>query len=450
MRRKRMALGGPGSYSWDGVNLGESLADKKSPGTFPKRTVGLVVFILVLAGLTVREMVSEPAPETSDDGGLVVGTLFPITGDLSSFGPTLTAAARIAVEDLNAAGGVLGAEVTLWEADSGDLSQDVANPEVDRLLALGVDAIVGAASSAVSKLVIDKITGAGVIQFAPSNTSPDFTTYSDNGLYFRTAPPDLLLSEMTAQLMASEGVETVGVIYRQESYGTGLAVAFRDSFEELGGVIDPFVAYAPGTDSFDAEVDLLVAADPDAVFVIGFEEAASLVTTMHERGIGPTSDTLVHGTAGHISSIGVSVSDPSILTGMRGAENSVDLRTIRPFTDRLETAYEGGVHGVYGYGAETYDAIIIIALAAEVAGSTEPTVFAREINDVTRTGTKCRSFVQCRDLIAAGEDPDYVGIGGDYEFVDVGEPSMANYRILTYSGDSRPDQTLDEYITYGG
>lgn len=426
------------------------MAREKTSGTFPKRTVGLVVFVLVLVGLTVREMISGPAPETADGEGLVVGTLFPITGDLASFGPTLTAVARLAVEDLNAAGGVLGAEVTLHEADSGDLSQDVANPEVDRLLALDVDAIVGAASSAVSKLVIDKITGAGVIQFSPSNTSPDFTTYPDKGLYFRTAPPDLLLSEMTAQLMASESVETVGVIYRQESYGTGLAVAFRDNFEELGGVIDPFIAYAPGADSFDAEVDLLVAADPDAVFVIGFEEAAALVTTMHERGIGPTSDTIVHGTAGHIASIGGSVSDPSILTGMQGAENSVDLSAIRPFTDRLETAYEGGVHGIYGYGGETYDAVVIIALAAEVAGSTDPAAIAREINDVTRTGTKRRSFVECRDLIAGGGDPDYLGIGGDYEFVDVGEPSMANYRILTYSGGSRPDQSLDEYITYGG
>ena len=240
------------------------------------------------------------------------------------------------------------------------------------------------------------------------------------------------------------------MIYRQESYGTGLAIAFRESFEELGGIIDPFIAYAPGTDSFDPEIDLLVAADPDAIFIIGFEEAASIVTTMHERGVGPTSDTTVYGTAGHISSIGGAVSDPSILTGMRGAENSVDLRTIRSFTDRLETAYEGGVDGIYGYGAETYDAVIITALAAEMARSTDPTSVAREINDITRTGIKCSSFVQCRDLIASGENPDYDGIGGQYEFVDVGEPSMANYRILTYSGDSRPDQSLDEYITHGG
>ena len=416
----------------------------------PRRILGIVLFVLAIGGLTVRELVSQPPPSPWDDGRLVVGTLLPLTGDLASFGPTLTAAARLAVQDINAAGGVLGADVALHEADSGDLSQDIANPEVDRLLGMGVDVIVGAASSAVSKLVIDKITGAGVIQFAPSNTSPDFTTYPDSDLYFRTAPPDLLLSEMMAQLMASDGAETVGVIYRQESYGTGLAVAFQDSFEALGGIVDPFVPYAPGTDSFDAEIDLLAASDPDAIFIIAFEEAAALVTTMHERGIGPTSDTTVYGTAGHITSIGSAVSDPAILTGMRGAENSVDLRAIRAFTDRLEEAWDGGLDGFYSYGAETYDAVVITALAAEMAGSTAPTVLARKINDITRHGEECFSYTECLEVIFSGGNPDYVGIGGEYEFVDVGEPSVANYRVLTYSGGDRPDPELDEYLKYGG
>lgn len=425
--------------------MSERATSKKSR----KRMAGILLFVVAIAGLTFRELISRPPPSPWDDGRLVVGTLFPLTGDLAAFGPTLTAAARLAVADINAAGGVLGAEVTLYEGDSGDLSQDIANPEVDRLMESGADVIVGAASSAVSKLVIDKITGAGVIQFSPSNTSPDFTTYPDNDLYFRTAPPDLLLSEMTAQLMASEGIESVGVIYRQESYGTGLAVAFRDSFEAVGGIVDPFIAYAPGTDGFDAEVDLLVASDPDAVFIIAFEEAASLVTTMHERGIGPTSDTIVHGTAGHITSIGGAVSDPSILTGMRGAENSVDLNAIRAFTDRLETMYEGGLDGLYSYGAETYDAVVITALAAEMARSTAPTVLARKINDITRGGEKCFSFTECLEVIFTGGNPDYDGMGGQYKFVDVGEPSVANYRILTYSGGDRPDPTLDEYLNYG-
>ena len=100
------------------------------------------------------------------------GTLLPETGDLAFLGPPEIAGADLAVRDINEAGGVLGADVVLEQGDSGDTTTDTANLEVDRLLAAGSDVVVGAASSAVSKTVIDKITGACTIQFSPANTSP--------------------------------------------------------------------------------------------------------------------------------------------------------------------------------------------------------------------------------------------------------------------------------------
>ncbi len=382
----------------------------------------------------------------SADGVLVIGTLLPVTGDLAFLGPPEVAGARLAVEDINAAGGVLGVPVVLEEGDSGDTNQDIANPEVDRLLAAGADAIMGAASSAVSKLVIDKITGNNVIHFSPANTSPDFTTYDDNGLYFRTAPSDLLQGKVLADEVAKEGNETVAVLYRQESYGQGLADAFKENFEALGGTVEPFTAYAVDTENFDPEVDAIVAADTDAIVVIGFAESANILTTMHERGIGPTSDKNVWGVDGNIGGIGAELTDPSILTGMKGTEPSVDLGSISDFTDRLDGAYEGGVGGVFAYGAETYDSIIIVALAAEVAGTDDPVSLAAEINGVTKDGTKCTSFAECKDLVAAGEDIDYDGQGGPYEFVDAGEPAAASFRIATYDGGETPNTDLDVYV----
>ena len=394
---------------------------------------------------------TEEAPdEMADEPQLVIGTLLPVTGDLAFLGPPEVAGARLAVADINAAGGVFGTDVVLHEGDSGDTNQDIANPEVDRLLALDVDAIIGAASSAVSKLVIDKITGNNVIHFSPANTSPDFTTYDDNGLYFRTAPSDLLQGKVLADLVASEGNEIAGVIYRQESYGQGLADSFMENFENLGGTVDPFIAYAPGTDNFDAEVDQLTGVDPDAIVVIGFQESATILVTMHERGIGPTSATNVYGVDGNIGGIGSELSDPSIISGMRGTEPSVNLTAIAAFTDRLEGAYEGGLDGVFAYGAETYDAIVIVALAALVANSDNPVDIGAEINDVTRGGAKCTSFAECKDIIESGGDPDYDGVGGPYEFVDAGEPAAASFRIATYSGGDRPDPALDEYVFAGG
>ncbi|MCL1599063.1 MAG: ABC transporter substrate-binding protein, partial [Actinomycetia bacterium] len=292
------------------------------------------------------------------DGVLTIGTLLPVTGDLAFLGPPEVAGARLALADINAAGGVLGVPMVLEEGDSGDTNQDIANPEVDRLLGLNVDAIMGAASSAVSKTVIDKITGNNVIQFSPANTSPDFTTYNDNGLYFRTAPSDLLQGKVLADEVAKQGNETVAVLYRQESYGQGLADAFKANFEAAGGTVNPFIAYAVDTENFDSEVEEIVGANPDAIVVIGFQESANILTTMNERGIGP-SDKNVWGVDGNIGGIGAELSDPSIIAGMRGTEPSVDLSSISDFTARLDGAYEGGVQGVFAYGAETYDSIII-------------------------------------------------------------------------------------------
>ena len=378
----------------------------------------------------------------TSDGVLTIGTILPVTGDLAFLGPPEVAGAERAVEDLNAAGGVLGTDVVLEQGDSGDTTTDTANLEVDRLLAAGSDAIMGAASSAVSKTVIDKITGSCTIQFSPANTSADFTDYDDNGLYFRTAPSDLLQGRVLGNEILADNA-TLSILFRQESYGTGLAETIREVFEEGGGIIDEFLPYAVDTESFDAEVDALVEAGSDAIIVIGFAESASILTTMNERGIGP-NDNAVYGTDGNIGGIGAELADPSIIAGMKGTEPSVDLTTITDFTDRLDEA--GDMGGVYAYGAETYDSIIITALAAQIAGSDDPSAIAVEINGVTKDGETCTTVAECLELIEAGEDIDYDGLGGPYEFVDAGEPAAASFRVATYDGAETPNTDLDVYI----
>jgi branched-chain amino acid transport system substrate-binding protein len=84
---------------------------------------------------------------------------------LAFLGPPEFAGFDLAISDINAGGGVLGQPVTGIKGDSGDATTDTANQTVDRLLSQNVDAIIGAASSGVSLTVIDKITGAGVVQF---------------------------------------------------------------------------------------------------------------------------------------------------------------------------------------------------------------------------------------------------------------------------------------------
>ncbi len=146
------------------------------------------------------------------DGVLKFGTLLPETGSLSFLGPPMIAATKLAVEDVNDAGGFGGQDVGLTEGDSGDTSTDTANSTVDRELSEGVDAIIGAASSAVTLTVIDKVVNAGVVLFSPANTSAALTPYPDKGLYFRDAPPDALQGEVNAGMIADDGHSTLGLL----------------------------------------------------------------------------------------------------------------------------------------------------------------------------------------------------------------------------------------------
>ncbi len=100
----------------------------------------------------------------------------------------------------------------------------------------------------------------------------------------------------------------------------------------------------------------------------------------------------------------------------------------------------------FNYGAETYDAIIVSALAVEVAG-TDGAEYANEINGVTRDGEKCTGYAECLALVDAGTDIDYDGVSGPLDFSGNGEPTVASYGVQTFGDDNRIDDDATEFVT---
>ncbi|MEK9736477.1 MAG: ABC transporter substrate-binding protein, partial [Candidatus Nanopelagicales bacterium] len=160
----------------------------------------------------------------------------------------------LAVMDIDAAGGVLGQPVVNEYGDSGDTKTDLASQTVDSHLSKGVKVIIGAASSGVSLTVIDKITSNGVLQISPANTAPTLTEYPDNGLYFRTAPSDVLQGAVIAGIASGLGLTSGATIAREDPYGVGLQDAFVKDFENSGGTITAKITYDPAAPDFAAEV----------------------------------------------------------------------------------------------------------------------------------------------------------------------------------------------------
>ena len=367
------------------------------------------------------------------DEMLVFGGLLPETGNLAFLGPPEFAGLELAVAEVNTLAAQFGLPaVEYFPGDSGD-NGDVANATVDRLLAENVDVFIGAASSGVSLTVIDKITQAGKIHFSPANTSPVFTTYDDNGLYFRTAPSDVVQGAALADMMISDGAATAVFLVLNDSYGTGLLEYSSGPYQDAGGEVLAEIIYDPQAENFDAEIAEAVAADADAIVIIGFDETSKILTGLIEAGQGP-ADKLVYGTDGNMgNALAQAFDDPTVVAGMKGTLPGVDVAGELPeFRDRLLEVDPSLTD--FSYAAETYDAVIVTVLANLMTGQTgDGATIASAINDVTRGGQKCTTLLECGLLLQSGvTDIDYDGVSGPLEFNDAGEPTEASILILEF------------------
>ncbi|AOW92785.1 amino acid ABC transporter substrate-binding protein [Rhodococcus sp. WMMA185] len=389
------------------------------------------------------------ASDVPSTAPLKIGTLLPNTGSLSFLGPPMVAGTQLGVNDVNAAGGVLGQPVELIPGDSGDTTTDTANVTVDRELAAGTQVIIGAASSSVSLKVIDKVTSAGVVMFSPANTSDQFVCYEDGGMYFRTAPTDVLQAQAVSQLISDDGGQRVSILALNDPYGTGLADNLVQNLVDAGIPDDQIqkIVYDPNAQSFNSEVDQVKDFGPDSVAVIGFEESAKIIDRMHSVGIGPSDGMMVYGVDGNMgNALGENVAAP-LLDGMKGTTPMTDIG--EAFENRLMVVDPGLID--FNYAAESYDAVIISALAAEAAKSTAGTDIAANINAVTGGGTPCASYEECLPLVQDGQDIDYDGVTGALDFGAAGEPSIGSYAKLQFGADNTlAPTTADDFIIVGG
>lgn len=384
---------------------------------------------------------ADDGPKNKADGVLKLGTLLPQTGSLASLGPPEIAGVKLAVDEINAAGGVLGKDVTVSDSDSGDTSTNIASQSVDRLLSEGVDAIIGAASSGVSKTVIDKITGAGVVQFSPANTSPDFTDYPDRNLYWRTAPSDVLQGRILSDLVIEEGNATVGILALQDAYGTGLADNVEKGVTGSNGEVVEKVIYDPKAAEYSADVGKIKAADPDAIVLIGFEESGKIVQELVKQGIGPQQGKKLYLVDGNVGQASLEELPAGTLNGVKGTVPGAE--TASDFRDKL-LAVDPSLT-VFSYAAESYDAAVLLALAAIAAESDAGVDIAEQLQEVSTGGTKCTSFADCSKALEAGEDIDYDGVSGPVEFSEKGDPTEASVGIYTYDAANKVPATAQVY-----
>ncbi len=240
---------------------------------------------VVLAGCsgssTSTESSAAAAP-AAEDLTLKIGTVLPQTGSLAFLGPPEEAGVQLAINEVNEA--AAGVTIDATFGDSGDADNKAFETTVPKLQSEGVSAMIGAASSGVTKLFLDSNVSEGIITFSPANTSPDFTTWEDDNLYWRTAPSDLLQGEVLANQVAEDGHKNIAVLYQNDAYGTGLFGVVKEVFEASGGTVVADASYNDGDSSFDAQVATLTASNPDAIVLITFDQLATIAPLLVNAG----------------------------------------------------------------------------------------------------------------------------------------------------------------------
>ena len=386
-----------------------------------------------------EETTTSQAPAGGE--ALKMASLLPITGDLAAYGPGMAGAVQLAVDEANAAGGVHGTAVTLDAFDTAT-DGDIASVEADKIIAGGYQAEVGAAGSDVSKAVLESLTDSGVLMMSPSNTGAQFTTLPSKGLYFRTAPSDALQGEFTAALLEKRGVENVGIIYLQDTYGEGLKAAFLDNYTGTLAIEVPYTK-----DSLDAQsiITAVVDAGPDAVLFIGFPETGVPIHQEAFRQELLNADQSIPWfyTDGLLDPTFVEASglDAALFAGFEGtAPGTPEGEASAQFAQRF------GADNVTLFTPQSYDAAWLIILAAQASDGTTAGIQAAMVG-VSKGGDKCIAEACLAALIADPDaDIDYVGASGEIDFKDgSGDPGSALYQVWSFTaeGGTQTDQLVE-------
>ncbi len=320
-----------------------------------------------------------PAEEPVEAAALTIGILVPFTGDLSDFGQAFFNAAQLAVDEVNDAGGVNGQPVLLVQGDTGTAPQQ-GTEEARRLIEVeGVSAIIGAAASGVSLPIAESVTGPNqILQISPASTSPALTAASDDDYLFRTTISDAAQGVVLAALAEELGYESVCTLFTNNAYGQGLSEVFAASYEASGGTVQAQVPHEQEQPSYASELSTCTADGPQALAAISYPESARVyLREAIEQGV--VEDFLfVDGTKSQEMFDDLGAEN---FEGMYGtAPGALDTATGAAFDAAYEAAY--GERPPLPFLRETYDAVYVISLAAQKAGSSDSTAIRDALRDI--------------------------------------------------------------------
>jgi branched-chain amino acid transport system substrate-binding protein len=378
---------------------------------------------------------SSPSPTPIGDGILRIGTLFPSSGGVAFIGPAQVAGVNAAIREINAAGGVGGVAVEVLNRDSGDATTQQAEASFADLVAKGVDVVIGPSSSVLAERLLGPATEAGVPMISPAATYPQLTTADEVGAFWRTIPSYALQGVVLGELLPSKEAPEVVLVYTDDELGNSILETLTASLAEHEGELVASYPVRAATDAA-ALAEKVKKAAPDAVVLATPDNGAqtkALIGALSAAGYG--------GTKLWLTSQNLADYSQALPAGLLNGVNGI-LEGVQPddaFIAKLKQEDPGLADA--RYGAEAYDATVLAALAAILAGDDGGASIAAALREASRGGIKCTSFGECLDVLRTEPDIDYDGITGTLNFDAAGDRTTASYGLYVYTAENKYQRT---------
>lgn len=386
------------------------------------------------------------APSTTleaDDGVLRIGAVLPSGGTAPDMGVSMRAALTLAVTEVNDAGGVLGRPVEVRVIDEGD-NAAAADLAVQELVRDGFDAIIGPTSSLHLLETLDSAVRNGVFTCAPTASAMSLDAYPADGLLMRTVPSDSLQATAIARVADDTGRDDAVVLYLDDGYGRPFAETVERELRDGGTNVLGSFAFTPGDVPDPAAIAAANALRPGVVVVVADAVTGpAIVSALDEAA--PTSDAqFIVNDAMRRPDASAAPYRTDLATRILGVSPRAYPQP-GPFLDAL-TAVDPTALGLYA--ANVYDCLNLVALAAQVTGSTVGAEFADAFATLSANGSSCPNFAICLDIVNGGRDVDYDGANGFLTIDEQGLTSSAVFEVFTVDPASGRD-VHDSYLTIG-
>jgi branched-chain amino acid transport system substrate-binding protein len=236
--------------------------------------------------------------------------------------------------------------------------------------------------------------------------------------------------------LLQDGKKNVAIVYVDNSYGNGLKKVTAGIVTKGGAKVKTY-AFAENETNFASIVDKVVATKPDAVAIISYDEAKKAIPAFKAKKFNGSNFYLVDGNLADYSK----TSFASYLKGSKGTLPGK--ATAASFKNKLAAAYKAVENKdltEFSYGAETYDAVILVALAAQAAGKASGEAIKSELTNVSLAGkgkSTVTSFAAGLAAIKAGKKVNFDGFSGPIEFDSNGDPTGAYIGIYKYDAKGK-------------